>query len=307
MTCENTENMIFFMENGCVDTFSLTATTSAANHPITEVQNPSRRLTWKSTSLASNSIQGDWTTPIAPETNLVGRKFGVVFVNHNFPETIGGDFTTIRVRLYDDTLTLKIDESFTGVNYSGLDFRSKSAIDQIRPYKNRVIYISGDTNFTLRRWIITLSGVGTLAGVTNWQIGRLLLGPVFQASENVYYENDNLESVDSSRVNFSKGGDQFSDYGPKRRGIYIEPPQGIVDKKQIVDWLYLTHVVGSRDPVFVDLHPRISGDFSSFEISEAYSNLLWQVYGIANNNIKFSTKSRNVISASGSMTIIEQA
>jgi len=305
--CNQDENMVFFMENGAVDTYALTATSAAVNHPVTELQNTSRRLTWRSTSLAANTITGNWTTPITPEANLRGRKVGIVFINHNFPKNIAGDYTNINVKLYDSTLTLRINENFTGVNFSGMGYKEETAIGLIRPYKNRVIYIAGATEFDLRRCEITLTGVGALAGVTNWEIGRLYVGPIFQPADNVYWENDKLGAVDDTRVSFSRGGDQFSDYGSKRRGVYLEPPASLVTQSDISYWMYLIHVIGSRTPIFVDVHPRIAGDFGPSEISEAYLNLLWQVYGIANNNIRFGRRASNVMSVTGSMQIVEQA
>jgi hypothetical protein len=307
MTELMSENMAFFMENGAVDRYTLTATTSATNHPVTELQNSSRKLTWKSTSLASNIITGTWGVPVPPEATLAGRQVGVVFVNHNFPPTIGGDYTNINVKLYDSSLVLKINENFSGVNYTDLQFGAKTAIDLIRPYNSRVCYISGDTDFTLRKWEITLTGVGTFSGTTFWEIGRIYVGPVFQPAQNIFYEDDLLGSVDDTRVNFSKGRDQFSDFGAKVRGLYLTPPPIFWDVSDITDWLYLVHVVGAREPVFVDLHPWKGADFNVAQESEAMLNLLWQMYGVASNNIRFGRKDKNKICISGSMTIVEQA
>ena len=299
MACLKKENVVFWTKNPAVDTWTITASSSAAGHPATEIQNSSRKLTWRSTVSTPSSITG--TLASLPNLSMrgVSRRAGVCIIGHNFEQQ-----TTIRIRFWRNSgVILLYDKIFSSDNFVNIDTQTRDLIKEIRPYQNRVIYIEEELT-NIDKWQLDFS---TSPGIPYFEIGRILISEAFQPSDNFYVENDQLGAVDSTKVSFSKGGDQFSDFGSKRRGIFLEPPASLLSQQEMTGWLRLVHVVGAREPIFIDVHPRVGGDFVFAETVEACLNLLKQVYGIANNNVRFGTRCANAISVSGSINIVEQA
>ena len=73
----------------------------------------------------------------------------------------------------------------------------------------------------------------------------------------------------------------------------------------IPDWMYMTNVIGSRTPIFVDPWPKLV-DFVAGEDIQATFNLLWQMYGRLTSPIDIRWDGANVAQIKGRMSVEEE-
>jgi len=304
----NGQNITFFTENDNVDLFtlSLISGTAAANHPVTELQNESVKLTFKTTTAGTTTIRGNAPFPYPNTTNLNGQRVGIGFINHNF-----GVNTILSIRLYDTALVLQTSQSYSAVNYSNINQRAKIVIDEIRPYKTRICYVNAPTPFTLGRWEIDIAD--PTPSVAFWEFGRLFLTPVFQPKDNFNWEGLGTFTVDESRVTYSDGKDSSTDFDPRSRGLNISPPM-VIKTNPVVDipeWGRLIYLTGKRFQILCDPYPKYpDADFilSDGDSIEAYHNATGQIYGTLETPcsiVRSADGGINSAKINGNMTLIE--
>lgn len=298
MTCIASENIIFHINNEAVEDWTLTSSTAVVGYSANRLSSTGRKLTWRSTGIGSQWVQGQQiTTGVQMRAE---KKRGVAIINHNL-ETTG----TFQIQIYDTTPSIRFNGIFNAINYSALPADFENMIDNIRPYKNWVFYLPENIpTFTMGRWRITCVD----SAPSYYEIGRVIIGEQFQPIDNFYNGEAMVSGVDNTRVSVTYGGDQTSDNRPKHRGLNITPPQKITPT-DITSWMELSNVVGKRTPFFVDCHPKTSvpPDFVAGEEVAATKNLIYQLYGTNQGDIGFAWNSENTFVSSGRMAIEEQA
>ena len=297
MACLNIENIILWSKNKAVDEWTVTASTSAASHPATEIQNSSPGLTWRSSTGAASWIRGQQISAGVQMRST--KKRGVVIVNHNL--TTSGTF---QVQLWNTVGTLMYNTILDARNYKVFDSDFEGLIDEIRPYKNFVVYIpSSIPTFTMGEWRITC-----LDSLSYYEIGRVFVGEAFQPRQNFVVMGAGQGPIDKTRVSESYGGNKFSDNRPQKRFSDISFPAAMSNLEDIPDWLYISNVNGRRTPVFIDPYPQTihPPDFVAGEEVRASFNLIWQLYGRMTSDIDIRWDSANAAEMRGRLVVEEE-
>jgi len=270
--CANFENIVFWHDQASINSFTLTSSTSAVNHPVTEIQNQSVKLTWRSTTSALSYVEGNGGAAFLGST----KKAGFVFVNHNFDTG-----TNIRVELWNGAAKI-FDDLFDGRLFA------PTSVAEVPPYQNRVLYIDQDFPF-VTRWRCSFSG----SAATHYEVGMMFCGTAFQPTNAALDDGIEIIPVDNSKVQLSKGKDQFIDVDPKSRGLSISMNR-IEDlnlleanpNNNFSEWARLIFNTGSRNAVFVDPFPRT--ELMIPGINYRLINAISQMYGslFANGGIR---------------------
>lgn len=289
---ENCENIVFASQNIPVDDWTITASSSAANFPATEIQNPARTLTWRSTAAGTQWLDG--ATLVNPVTL---RQFPIVVVcNHNFDTN-----TTIQLQIWNATI-LFVDITVDAINYKNLSASNITLIDEIRPYKNRVIYPPASlVGQTIVRWRLTFQGTSE----PYYEVGRVFVTDGFQPTAN--FASDGIEWLpnDQTRFSQSEGGQQFSDIAPARRGVQIKMPD-VVSENDLAEFMRLFSIYGKRRPIFIDPFPRTdNSNYGVGDTNEALFNLLWQMYGTQFSENRVRRLNAKQAAIPGAITVLE--
>jgi len=262
------------MDDQMVDDWTLSASSSAANHPVTEIQESSPKLTWRSTTPGSAAwIQG--VRGSNPVENLYGATgtAALVVINHNIWDP-------------NDSLGFSLQIWGTAPNnpWIGGDQMNlappTSTIETIRPYRIRVYYIPVDI-VNIYQWRVTFDAVPW----SYHEVGRVFLCQAFQPKINFRDEGSGgaaIFQVDNTTVTKSPGEDQFSDNRPKHRSLILDFPP-LADDADAENWLRLIHVKGKRETIFFDPYPdKIETGVVGIERTK---NLISQVYGRMSNQM----------------------
>lgn len=298
--CIEHENICFFSKNEAVDEWTITSSTAAVGYAATRITETGRKLTWRSTAIGSQWIQGAQITAGVSMDNT--KKRGIVVINHN----LAGPTGTIQIQLWDTTPAIVWNATFNALNYTVFLQDYQDLIGEIRPYQYFVVYVPDSVpTFTMSQWRLTFLD----SAPTYYEVGRVFVGEAFQPKDNFYYANAGISAIDNTRVESSYGGDYTSDNRPRHRGLMITPPDRIKNLDDIPEWFRLIHVNGKRIPVFVDPYPQtaIPPDFTATEQTFATFNLLSQMYGTIGNDMSIAWDSEFNAKASGRLFVEEQA
>ena len=206
----NFENIAIWSKNDAVDTWTLSASSSAASHPVTEIKNSAPGLTWKSNvSATTHWVEGASIAAFRQEgmTDLSG----MVLVNYLFPDELN---TTIRLQCWNNEVggTEVYNKLFITRNYLVITNKTQETIRSILPYKNRVIYLDRNITGQIARWRITI--VSPLPQIVG--LGRVFFGEPFQPKENFVTMGAGMGPIDKTRVSESYGGNRFSEQAKKK-------------------------------------------------------------------------------------------
>jgi len=303
MTCISTEKCIFWTRNKAVDEWTLTSSTAVSGYSANRLRETARKLTWRSTAGGSQWVDGVNVTS-GVQMNKPAKR-GVAIINHNL-DTLAPVTGTFRIQLWDIAGNIKFDQVCNAINYTIFSSYFEEIIDTIRPYKNFVVYLPDSIpNFVMGHWRITMID----STKSYYEIGRVIIGEQFQPKDNFYNGMAHVSGVDDTRTDKTYGGDKTSDNRPKHRGMNLSPPATIKNLEDITDWMRLIHVIGKREPIFVDPYPKtgLPPDFAVGEEAAATKNLVNQMYGTNANGMSIAWNSENTAVTSGGIFIEEQA
>lgn len=296
MAADTDYNICFWAENELVNgqNTTLGASTQAAGHAVTELENPDKNKTWRSTTVATQQTVYGSVVSYVDAVDVDS----IVLVNHNFDSV-----TTIKIQLYYTPPVgpeqLQYDQTFSALDMTG---EMNARMNKLRPYQNRVIHL--DAGYTTTRWVITIFGNG--GGITYFELGYIFVTKKFQPVTN--FENAMFVPTDFSTNKRTKGGQKKTNAVPKMRGLEISIP-AVKDQNDIIEYVTLSYVYGKRYPIFVDCHPApqlVPGTiWGATQFLQAFFNTLYQVFGTMNAVIKISRVTTNFSMLPGRINIEE--
>lgn len=281
-------SIAFWTVNDYVDTWNLSATTSAANHGVDNLKNPERTVTWRSATNAPVVIEG-----ANPAIFDVVDVDSFVIINHNW-----GWSVNLHLELLYNAEVLWDTIIFAKPHANLPDTRE--LIDELQLYQNRVFHI-GKTISGVNKWRISTNING---GEAYHEIGRVFVSKAFRPKTS--WSRAPMSPDDKSIIKESYGLNKSVDIRPIARKLEITP--NALVNLDIPEMLRLIHKYGKRRPVFVDTTPQIPDKiFTTGDEAVAYRNLLWQLYGRLLNSVELEPGSgTNIITMPGIMTFIEE-
>jgi len=292
MTIPYRSEITFLSKNDPVDKWTITSSSAQAGYPITEIQNDSVGLVWRSTqSTLDQWVEGN----VVSGTDYVDS---IALVNHNLQ---GSTASTVRVQtwqsatpVHDGTYLLKGYDAVAGA----------ALVDEIRPYRLRIIYLpTSTTTSPITRWRLTFSDPFVSAPGIVWEVARVFATLRFRPSDNFDSQGCQLAFFDNSRFEVSYGNNQNIDSRPRKRSLSIQMNL-LRTQTDLLDWLYLFGVNGKRQAIVVDPHPlETEGTPSALEMPY---NTLWQLYGTLASDVQLSRATEG-ISVFGGRIMVEEA
>ena len=288
-SCKNQSPVAFWTLNDYVDTWNLSATTSAANYDVDSIKHPDRNVKWRSTTNAPQVIEG-----MNPSIFDVVDVDSFVFVNHNW-----GWSSDLYLELLYNT-TVLWDGNVFAKPHRLLPDATRAMIDELLLYQNRVFHI-GRTISGVNKWRISTNAN---SGEPYHEIGRIFVSKAFRPLTS--WEKAPMYPDDKSIIKESYGLNKSVDIRPIARGIDFITKA--LNNSDIPEMMRLIHVFGKRRPVFVDAVPEIPDKmFVSGEEALAYRNILWQLYGRLISTVALEPGfGKNIITMPGSMSFIEE-
>ena len=245
------------------DNATITATTSAASYPTSNMQNDIKGSVWRSTSVISNTITVNWATTqsinciILPYTNLSKTATINITLYSGANATGTTLYTTGTINAVPYTMPTW-DTTYTGVN--AYSYGGGTLVKQFTP--STVANVLSAT--------ITIVDSANTQGYM--EISRILAGVYWSPAYNTEF-GLTVDYVDASSHSRSQAGNIITDIGPIHKSINFNLSYMTAsDRNYLVQLIKLN---GMRKPIYVSVFPN-DGDLEK--------ELLYQIYGKLSSN-----------------------
>jgi len=228
------------------DEATVTVSTAATGFPVTNTNNCIRSRTWRSTSTATATISGTFST------GYYYRGNSLALFQHN------GHGGFVRLELFNDTAWTSVNYDTGTINLSnvsdpstsyewgliglGIDYNPFKALDPYWLYFQQSIFKS---------YRITLSGL--VSPRTYWEVGRVFLGKHFTAGINPAY-GAALGMSDLTDSNRSRGGSLRTNVGASWKTAAFD--LNWMSEDDAISWLDIMRYCGTGRDFVISMFPE---------------------------------------------------
>lgn len=253
--------------NNLADTATITASTSAASFPTTNMQADIKGITWRSTSTVSNTITINWAANqtigvlAMPFTNLTNT----ATINTTFWSGQNGTGTSLYTT---GTITAVPYNLVTwGTVATGVNAYSYGGGSAVRVYTPSILT-------TVQSITITLVDGSNAQGYM--EVSRIICGTYWSPTYNTEF-GLTIDYVDQSTQSRSQAGNIITDIGPIHKVLnftlsYLQK----ADRNMLLQIMKLN---GMRNALFISLFP------SDADIEKEFT---YQIYGKLSSNATIS-------------------
>lgn len=229
-----------------------TATSSAAGFEIANAETEYKNETWRSTSLASQTITSTWAT--SATVSCVGMAFTNLHAG-----------STIRIKLYTgsaDTVPI-MDSGIQTLNYAYSTPKGFSTIGLIAfAFGGGTYYSTFFADYSIKKCEIILTSPSNPDGYI--EIGRIIIGDRFEPTYNARVGID-FTYPETTQIKRTKAGDQVINRGTQSKQITFDLERmPDTDRQSMVE---IFRRSGLHNPIFICLQPDNTGElFQSGQI-----------------------------------------
>jgi len=270
ISLENIVNLMVLYKND-FDSASATATSSASGFSLADTKINNKSSVWRSTSLSSQTISGDWSGAAKTINGLALA----------FSNLIEG--STVRLKLYQEVADTSPSYD-SGIRTVWFAYDPPNGFETIGLIS---FAFGGGTNFSMffnevaiKRFEIIITSPGNPDGYI--EVGRVILGKAWSPTYNAEY-GAQITPIDLSEVGRTIGGDQKVDVRTMHKKMNFNlryMPQ--TDKAALST---IVRKIGMRQPVFVSMYPNETDEvfqagniFGRFESLSPFEHSLTNVY-----------------------------
>lgn len=255
-------------DNRFFDAAALTPSSQVATLPAVNLQDPLRQRVWRTTGLEDPYIIADLGSPTDPE-DVRPPVMALALINHNL--TRSGQ-VTVQASLNADFSSLLLNQTFPAWGYiigageggAGGPFLAGGGLADCQrsyyaPNPLRTLYLTGEPLECRGFWKISFSDPANPAGYI--EVGRMF--PTFfdDYKFDFAYPWD-LGGVDDSSVEYSRGGQPWTDRRPVRRGLRFGWNSRFCDEDKYWRFFFMVLQMGiSRDWVIDPFPEGVSSRF----------------------------------------------